>query len=148
MTHARALRMVIGSSFALLAAAPAAASGFNAFQHGGRATGQAGAFTARAADPSAVTYNPAAITRLGGFQFQAGLDFSAPLDDYQTARGDFAARHLIGFPPAVYATWTPERAALSWGLGIDSPIFYSTRWPVASPGRFLSSEVKVRAPVR
>ncbi|HYH46879.1 MAG TPA: transporter, partial [Thermoanaerobaculia bacterium] len=51
----------------------AAASGFGLFQHGGRATGQVGAFTARAADPSAVTYNPAALTRVPGLQLQAGL---------------------------------------------------------------------------
>src|SRR5687767_2057441 len=59
MPNALARRIVLGSSLALLATAPSMASGLSAFQHGGRATGQAGAFTARAADPSAVTYNPA-----------------------------------------------------------------------------------------
>ena len=144
MTNASARRMVIGITLAVLAALPAAAASLSVFQHGGRAAGQAGAFTARAADPAAVTYNPAAITRLDGFQLQAGLDFSAPLDEYQTPQGSHNARHLISFPPAAYATWTPERAPVSWGLGIDSPVFFSTRWPVASPGRFLASETKVR----
>lgn len=144
MTSANARRMMIGSSLAVLAVLPAAAASLSVFQHGGRAAGQAGAFTARAADPTAVTYNPAAITRLDAFQLQAGLDFSAPSDGYQNAQGSFNARHLIAFPPAVYATWTPERAPFSWGLGIDAPVFFSTRWPVVFPGRYLASETKLR----
>ena len=48
----------------VLGAPPAGAVDFGIFQHGGRTTGQAGAFVARASDPSALTYNPAAITRL------------------------------------------------------------------------------------
>jgi len=36
----------------LLGTLPAGAAGFGLFQHGGRATGEAGAFVARASDPS------------------------------------------------------------------------------------------------
>ncbi|HEX6201760.1 MAG TPA: hypothetical protein VF100_02080, partial [Thermoanaerobaculia bacterium] len=64
----------------LLPAPPAAASGFDDFLHGGRATGQAGAFVARAADPSAVRYNPAGIVHTQGWELQAGLDFSNSTD--------------------------------------------------------------------
>src|SRR5215213_230663 len=68
----------------LLAAQSAAATSFGLFQHGGRAMGQAGAFTARASEPSAVTYNPAAITQLDGLQLQAGLDFRQVETEYSS----------------------------------------------------------------
>ena len=73
-------RVVALCLFAGLAGASlASASGFGLFQHGARATGQAGAFTARASDPTAVTYNPAAITQLDGVQLEGGdLDVPHP----------------------------------------------------------------------
>jgi long-chain fatty acid transport protein len=123
----------------------AAASGFSLFQHGGRAMGQAGAFTARAPEPSAVTYNPAAITRLEGFQAQAGLDFNHSRDDYDSPTGSFAAKHIIQFPPSLYATWTPEESSWSFGLGFDTPFYQNLDWqPVAFPGRFLTRRFELR----
>ena len=117
--------------FALVAAAvPASASGIYRFQHGGRATGQVGAFTARADDPGAVFYNPAAITRLPGLQLLAGLDFNNATDDYdsQTA-GTVGAAHRIEFPPAIYLTWNDDRLGpWSLGLGLDTPTWYSVDW--------------------
>jgi long-chain fatty acid transport protein len=125
---------------------PAAGSGFGLFQHGGRATGQAGAFTARASDPSALTYNPAAITRLPGLQLQAGLDFGNAVDEYNSASGSFDAHHVINFPPALYLSWRPgggSRWAL--GLGLDAPIWQNLDWrPVSFPGRFLTRQFKLQ----
>lgn len=120
-----------------LAAAPAAADLFGRSQHGGRATGQAGAFVARAEDPSAVTYNPAALARLTGFELQFGLDFDAPKDDASSASGAAAAEHTIQFPPAVYAAWHPEGARWALGLGLDAPTWRLMRWETALfAGRF------------
>jgi len=45
---------------------------FTVFNQGARAAGMANAFVARASDPSAVWYNPAALARLDGFQIAAG----------------------------------------------------------------------------
>src|SRR5690349_9707291 len=79
-------RIVLLCLAALLAGADlAAALNFGLFQHGGRAMGQVGAFTARASEPSAVTYNPAAITQLEGLQTQAGLDFNNADDEYKSS---------------------------------------------------------------
>ncbi|HVS01258.1 MAG TPA: outer membrane protein transport protein [Thermoanaerobaculia bacterium] len=124
-----------------LAAAPGRAAGPTLYQHGGRATAQAGAFTARGATPVAVTYNPAAITRLDGLQFEVGFDFTAPRDDYSSRTGDFAADHIITLSPAVYATWhTPEdRYPFAFGLGFNSESWYFMDWePALFPGRFLN----------
>jgi long-chain fatty acid transport protein len=90
MRHLR--RVVLLCLVAVLAGSSlASASGFGLFQHGGRAMGQAGAFTARASEPSALTYNPAAITKLDGFQVQAGLDLNNASDEYRSATGSFSA---------------------------------------------------------
>src|SRR5687768_11357359 len=85
-----------------LAAAPAAAAGPLLFQHGGRATAQVGAFTARSGDAVALSYNPAAIARLPGSHYQIGFDFTAPRDDYESRTGSFAQDHLITEAVALY----------------------------------------------
>lgn len=128
---------------ALAAVAPAAqASGFLLFQHGGRAAGQVGAFTARADSPVAVAYNPAAVARLEGLQLQAGLDFTSPRDDYKSPSGGFAQDHLITSTPAVYLSWHLPEDYYPWafGLGIDSRSWYLGDWtPALFPGRFLTN---------
>ncbi len=120
------------------AAGPANAVGYGLFQHGGRTTGQAGAFTARASDPSAVTFNPAAITRLDGLQLLGGLDFQNDTDSFDSSAGSFDAGHVIQFPPVVYATWrAADDARWAVGLGIDTPFWTTLDWkPALFPERF------------
>ena len=90
-----------------LPAPGAAASGFDDFLHGGRATGQAGAFVARANDPAAVRYNPAGLVHTQGWELQAGLDFSNSTDEFTIAASgtEVRADHSIQFPPSVYLSW-------------------------------------------
>lgn len=133
------MKQALGFALFLLLPAAATASGFLLFQHGGRTTSQAGAFAARASDPSAVRYNPAAIVRLDGFQFQAGLDFQAPTDEFATASRADSPEHVIQFPPSLYASWKPKALALplAFGLSIDSPFWSIQNWNTALfPGRF------------
>jgi long-chain fatty acid transport protein len=139
-------RVVVLCLLATLAGASlAAASGFELFQHGARAIGQDGAFTARASDPSAVFYNPAAITDLSGFQVEAGLDMNNPTFSYNSDSGRFEARHIIQFPPSFYATWKPKGNPFAFGLGYDSEFDDSLNWdPVLYPGRFLTKRYEVR----
>lgn len=135
---------------ALLAAGlalPAAGDTIEKFQHGGRATAQAGAFTARADEPSAVTYNPAAIVRLNGLQAQAGADFTNPTDEYNSSsNGEHRADHNIQFPAIGYVTWRPEgHGRLAYGLGVDTPVWYRLDWSSALfPGRFRTRTQEVR----
>jgi long-chain fatty acid transport protein len=132
---------------ALLAAAPAGAQTILNFQHGGRATAEAGAFVARATDPAALTYNPAAVTRLGGLQLTAGLDFSNATDEYESDTGGrHRASHTIQFPPAIYLSWRPEgHGRFAYGLGVDTPAWYRLQWSSAQfPGRFLTRVAEAR----
>lgn len=132
----------------LAVGSPALAGGWGNTQHGGRATGQVGAFVARASDASAVSYNPAGIGHLGGLQMLAGLDFSNPTDEYTSETGgEHRANHTIQFPPALYLSYHLPGAESKWafGLGVDTPIWYSVDWDTALfPGRFLTRETKVR----
>jgi long-chain fatty acid transport protein len=144
MRHLR--RVVLLCLVAVLAGSSlASASGFGLFQHGGRAMGQAGAFTARASEPSALTYNPAAITKLDGFQIQAGLDLNNASDEYRSATGSFSARHIIQFPPLLYATWKQKEGPFALGIGIDSPFYYSLDWNTRLfPARFVTRRTELR----
>lgn len=128
----------------LLQAGLAAASGFGLFQHGGRATGQVGAFTARGSEPSALTYNPAAIAHLPGLQLQAGLDFNNATNDYSSSTGSFSSKHIIDFPPALYLTWKARENPIAFGIGIDSPFWYKINWfPALFPNRFLQRQFEL-----
>jgi long-chain fatty acid transport protein len=144
MRHPRRI-VVLCLLAALTGASLASASGFGLFQHGARAIGQAGAFTARAVDPSTVTYDPAGITELAGLQAEAGLDMNNPTIDYHSSTGNFAARHIIQFPPALYVTWKPKSGPLAFGIGYDSPFNDSLFWdPVDFPGRFVNRRTELR----
>jgi long-chain fatty acid transport protein len=140
-------RRVLLAFFGLAALASGLhASGFLLFQHGGRATGQVGAFTARAEGPMALAYNPAAVARLEGVQIQGGLDFTAPRDDYRSISGGFAQDHLISAAPAAYATWHLPEDYYPWafGLGFDSRAWYLADWtPALFPGRFLTNRQEI-----
>jgi len=122
-----------------LAASAARASGPLLFQHGGRATAQAGAFVGRATDAGGLDYNPAVIARLRGSHYQLGLDYTAPVDDYKSSTGSFRQEHLITESPSIYASWhLPEDYyPLAFGIGVDHRAWYRADWEAALfPGRF------------
>jgi long-chain fatty acid transport protein len=124
-----------------LGAAAARASGPLLFQHGGRPTAQVGAFVARAGDAGALDYNPAAIARLQGSHYQLGFDYTAPVDEYESATGSFEQDKLITESPALYATWhlPKDYYPLAFGIGVDHRAWYLADWaPALFPGRFLT----------
>src|SRR5688572_27796951 len=137
----RAARLLLVFTVVALAPLPAAAAGFGLFQHGGRGAAQVGALTGRADDPSALTYNPAGITRLKGGQLQAGLDFGVAEDDFRDVTGSYSATHHINFPPALYLTYGPRKADSGWavGLGLDAPFWNTNDWQPALFPRATSS---------
>lgn len=129
----------------LLAADGAAASWFGRFQHGGRATAKAGAFVARADDPAAVGYNPAALARLPVSGLQIGLDFDAPTLDSESPTGSARAEHSIQFPPALYYAWRPDDGPWAFAAGLDSPLWRFNDWQTQLfPGRWVARRSEAR----
>ena len=131
-------RVFLAASLALVAAA-AHASGPLLFQHGGRATAQAGAFVGRATDAGGLDYNPAVIARLEGAHYQLGFDYTAPTDDYTSSTGSFRQRHLVTESPSIYASWhlPKDYYPLAYGIGVDHRAWYRAEWEAALfPGRF------------
>ncbi|MDP9121410.1 MAG: outer membrane protein transport protein [Acidobacteriota bacterium] len=127
-------------SAGLLSTLPATATAFGLFQHGGIGVGEAGALVARAVDPGALSYNPAGIAALPGLQLQIGADMNQGVDDYLSSSAEkFTANHVINYPPSVYVTWRAKQTPFAFGIGVDSPFWYTQNWEQARfPGRFLS----------
>lgn len=106
-------------------------SGFAIYEHGARAMGQAGAFVARASDPSAVWFNPAGMTQLPGTQFYAGgtaIIHSSTF--YSEADGlTIESDDEVGLPPNFYIT--QQLSDNIWiGVGFNAPFGLSKTWPL------------------
>src|SRR5512139_2247462 len=72
LSHMR--KQLIAVAAALLATVPALASGFSVYEQSAKASGQAGAWVARADDAAANWYNPAALVWLEGSNFHFGAN--------------------------------------------------------------------------
>jgi long-chain fatty acid transport protein len=144
------LGFLAGLAACLAMPAGSSAAGFGLFQHGGRGAGQAGAMVARADDPSALSMNPAGLAGQVAdgvrFRVQAGIDFTAPRDDFRDGFGnDYAAQHQINPPPAFYVLWAPGASErLTLGVGLDSPFWANTEWlPALFPLRNVNSRTQI-----
>jgi long-chain fatty acid transport protein len=143
MSRASCLAATLVSS-ALVIPLAARASDFTLFPHGGRATAQAGAFTARAADASAVSYNPAAIAHLDSFQLQLGVGLDVPRETYTVGAEQFTTDRHVNFPPAAYVSWRPVRdSRWAFGVGFDSQVLYRQNWPLSLSGPYNTRDFEV-----
>lgn len=125
---------------AVVVAAPALASGFGFYEQGAKASGQSGAWVARADDASANWYNPAALVRLSGREVQFGINYLEVGSDTQ-----FTLAPGVSFD-AVSNTVTPAHFYYSqrindrvaWGVGLNNPFGLVSEWedaPVTSFSR-------------
>ena len=99
---------------AAMAALPALASGFNIYEQGAKASGQAVAWIARADSPDASYYNPAAITKLEGTQVSFGISLvfvgesTLRIEDpgfpYIYEPGNYDMEDNTGLPPHLHIT--------------------------------------------
>ena len=84
------------------------AAGYGIYEWSARGNALGGAMVARDADPSAVAYNPAAITDLPGDQFQLGFTAVAP-SAAATARSSSRTR--------TWPRWTPSNTPTATAVG-------------------------------
>ena len=121
------------------------AGGFQLNEHGARAMGMGGAFTAIADDPSAMYFNGAGLTQLAGWNIMVGTSFIAPRSEFRgiapeiTSYKTNAQTFII---PNGYATYSAGNWAA--GLAFNVPFGLGTEWPTDWPGRYLALKTDVR----
>jgi long-chain fatty acid transport protein len=135
------------AGFMILSAAAgnALGSGYSIYEQGAKAMANAGAFSARADDPSALFFNPAGILGLPGIQvsigttaiFLTGSEFHSSVTG-----GDFRQEDNVAWPSNLYYTQKLSDD-WAWGLGITSPFGLKTQWGPHFEGRYISREANL-----
>src|SRR5512139_1285149 len=145
LSHMR--KQLIAVAAGLLAAAPAMASGFSIFEQSAKASGQAGAWVARADDAAANWYNPAALTKLEGTQIQFGFNYidiggdthfklgndtsaiaaAAAVGVTVTAGQEFDSESNLALPSHLYFTGHLNEK-WAYGIGLTVPFGLVTEW--------------------
>jgi long-chain fatty acid transport protein len=142
---------VLAAVLVLAGALPAMASGFSIYEQSAKASGQAGAWVARADDAAANWYNPAALTRLDGMQIQFGVSLITIGIDTKLTSSDrsfglsspvqFKSKEDDATPIQLYcAAKINER--LTFGFGLNNPFGLSTEW-TDRPITFSSQRVEL-----
>jgi long-chain fatty acid transport protein len=126
--------------------------GFQLNEHGARAMAQAGAFAARANDPSAIFFNPAGLSYLRGAHIMAGATLIAPVNTYYgptnlNSNEKWEMDKQVFSPPNLYITntWTDGMLkGLALGIGVTTPFGLGTRWPDQWVGRAVTREIELQ----
>ena len=136
---------------ALLAPQPAAAAGFAIFEQGAGGMGFAGAYTAQAADASAIFHNAAGIAFLRGRQLYVGGTLIRPSSAFEGA-GPFPGAGVVEeqdvgvlpIPSLYYTQRLGPRAAA--GIGVHVPFGLKTLWqdPDGFSGRYISTRAELK----
>ena len=117
-------KQLIAVAAALLATVPAMASGFSIFEQSAKASGQAGAWVARADDAAANWYNPAALVKLEGTQVQFGFNYIDIGGDTSFTLGNDAV--AIGTAGLLGVTVTPGQVFESESnLALPSHLYFT-----------------------
>jgi long-chain fatty acid transport protein len=128
---------VLVAVMALAGALPALASGFSIYEQSAKASGQAGAWVARADDAAANWYNPAALTRLDGMEIQFGASLITIGSDTKLTSSDlryglttarsFESVQNNATPVQLYCA-TKINDRLAFGFGLNNPFGLVTEW--------------------
>ncbi len=141
--YARVAGTLLALSMATVSSLPAFAEGFRIIDQSAAATGQGGAFAAQADDPSAVHFNPAAMTDLPGLQLTMGTllvngDIDVRPASGPAVAGDFGGTFANPPPSSFFVTarlrdfGIASLDFLTLGLGVHSPFGNLVRYPPSS----------------
>jgi long-chain fatty acid transport protein len=143
---------------AFMAAGQARAGGFLIYEHSALGTGMASNRTALWDDPSALYFNPAAITQLEGFQLSLGGTLIFPSIHY-----DPSMTHCSGSSPSEsdacglptdgeFKVFTPIHVYftaritrwLAAGISLNNPFGLGTFWPEDWDGRYTAYQTDLK----
>ncbi|MCP2605287.1 outer membrane protein transport protein [Candidatus Aminicenantes bacterium AH-873-B07] len=118
-------------------------SGFLIYEFGTAATAQAGAFVARAYDPSAIFYNPAGLGWLSGTQISFGTTLILPfnslaLPNYPDPTWQNIEGEKQTFYPSHFYLTHRLSDKIVFGIGVHTPYGLGTKWPKEFPLRFIA----------
>jgi long-chain fatty acid transport protein len=128
------------------------AGGFQLNEHGARAMAQAGAFAARANDPSAIFFNPAGLSFMRGTHLMLGATLITPSYSYYgpsnlNSNQKWEMESQLFYPPNVYLshTWTDGMLEdLGVGIGVTTPYGLGTKWDDGWIGRAVTREIELQ----
>jgi long-chain fatty acid transport protein len=125
------------------------AGGFQLNEHGARAMAQAGAFAARASDPSAIYFNPAGIAFQDQPAFYGGVtaiiptsSFFGPLNLNTNAKTEAPSQFFN--PINAYITY-PVLPDLHVAVAVNNPYGLGSKWPDNWVGQTLTTEVNLQS---
>jgi len=123
----------------------AIAGGFLIYDHDAAATGMGLAYTAQVDRPSAVFYNPAAMSRLKGTSISTGGAIIIPRTTYRNpiTGHETEMKHHTYFVPNFYVTHKMSDEFTA-GFGFFCPFGISTDWPDNWEGRFISTFTEIK----
>lgn len=136
----------------LLAPSLSFGAGFALFEHGNRAMGMGGAFTAVADDPSAMFWNPAglAFQTDKGLQVLSGVTFITAGGQRLEGQNPFPGqgytveqKDQIFYPAHFYVSY-PLNDNIAIGFSTLTPFGLGTWWDEDFAGRFISKRVDLR----
>ncbi len=120
----------------------AQAAGFALYESSARGDGMGGTLIARADSPSALIYNPAGITQLGGTQIELGTAIIPPRGTVAIAAQDTdveAANHIVP-----YGYVTHQMSDQVWfGFSLGTRFGLGTAWDNNWIGKYSSTEVDI-----
>ena len=122
------------------------AGGFQINEHGAKAMGLGGAFTAVANDASAIYWNSAGMTQLSGTNFLLGSALIAPSSSFRgvSPAVDISRMKSQAFFPSHLFITHSFNESFSAGLGLTTPFGLGTHWKDGWVGRYLALETELK----
>ena len=122
------------------------AGGFQINEHGAKAMGLGGAFTAVANDASAIYWNSAGMTQLSGTNFLLGSALISPSSSFRGVSPSVEVNRMKSqafFPSHLFITHSFNES-FSAGLGLTTPFGLGTHWKDGWVGRYLALETELK----
>lgn len=116
------------------------AGGFQLNEHGAKALGMGGAFTAVANDASAIYWNGAGLTQIWGTNIVLGSTLIAPTSSFRGVAPqitEYNAKDLVFFPVHLFASHRINND-FAVGLGFTVPFGLGTEWASDWVGKYLA----------